>query len=1144
MKSAPSRWLRTLACLLAGLAGVGSAQSPHGPYNAHFLAGGSGLLKSFPVWNDGDLRKAGAPWTLQGWIKADEINPALTLVAGFGSLTEAGGRMLALDHGHPVLLAQGKILLGSTALLPAGQWIWLGASFDGAREQLWLGGQVIATAKAAGGGASPILPLGWRDAGSVGFAGRIAGLSLSETALSDDQARQFAAQPPKDDLIAFEEASPDWPVQLKQMLGQAAPQDAWTLPRSKGQISAPRVKTTLPTPGLTEDGPNRWRLGGFMLQAAPRVEADGASLSRPGYLATEWLAATVPGTVLTTMVDRGVYPDPDFGLNNLAIPERLSQQNYWYRSEFTAPADLAGKQLNLIFKGINYAAAVWLNGEKLGTIRGAFTRGQFEVAGKLRPGQINALAIEIAPPPHPGIAHEQSISAGVGENGGMQALDGPTFIASEGWDWIPSVRDRNSGLWQDVMLDASGLVRLGEPQVITTLAKPDRSLAELTLLVPLHNSADHPVTALLGAEFDDVFVEKTALLPPGDSEIALRPSEFPQLRIKNPRLWWPNGLGAATLHELHLTARLDGRSSDSKVVRFGLREISYELSLLDPSGHLRRVEVDPSLDPGVALIDGSHQGIRKIAGGWVASLTMAGLRSKAVKTLPETSLAPYLVLRVNGVRVPARGGSWGTDDWRKRVSRERLEPFFRLHKNAHINIIRNWVGQNTEDVFYDLADEYGLLVLNDFWESTQDYNIEAEDVPLFLANAADVIGRYRRHPSIALWFGRNEGVPQPVLNEGLARLVRELDGTRGYMGSSNRVNLQDSGPYDYREAASYFTTFSKGFAVEVGAPSFPTLEAFQAALAPEDWWPLNDVWAYHDWHQSGNGATEKFMRALDRKFGAATSLEDFERKAQMLNYESHRAIFEGMNAELWTKNSGRMLWMTQPAWPSTNWQILSSDYDTHGSYYGVQKAAEPLHIQLDLPDYRLTAVNNTQAMVRAAQVTEEIYALDGSRLGGSDQRAELPADAVVALPGFDLAPLWRSNKVLLIHLRLTEASGRVLSENFYWQSAHDEDLRALSDLPPQPVALSARSRAEGADLVVSVTLLNKGDKAALLNKITLIQGDGSRVLPAYASDNYLSLLPGESRTVEVTAPVRAVEGEMKVALRGWDVRPAETTVAP
>ena len=88
-------------------------------------------------------------------------------------------------------------------------------------------------------------------------------------------------------------------------------------------------------------------------------------------------------------------------------------------------------------------------------------------------------------------------------------------------------------------------------------------------------------------------------------------------------------------------------------------------------------------------------------------------------------------------------------------------------------------------------------------------------------------------------------------------------------------------------------------------------------------------------------AHDAFNQHLQTQFGIGSSLEDYERKAQMMNYVDYRAIFEGFNAHLWAPNGGRLLWMTQPAWPSTLWGILSSDYDTQASYYGTKKACEP-----------------------------------------------------------------------------------------------------------------------------------------------------------------------------------------------------------
>jgi beta-galactosidase/beta-glucuronidase len=526
---------------------------------------------------------------------------------------------------------------------------------------------------------------------------------------------------------------------------------------------------------------------------------------------------------------------------------------------------------------------------------------------------------------------------------------------------------------------------------------------------------------------------------------------------------------------------------------------------------------------------------------WVSSLSPGAESSPAVRTVDDSKIAPYLAIKVNGVKIACRGGNWGMDDLLKRVSRERLEPYFRLHHDANLNIIRNWVGQNTEEVFFDLADEYGLLVWNDFWATTQDYNIEPEDPALFLANARDVILRDRNHPSIAVWCGRNEGVPQPIINKGLSELVNSLDGTRYYSPSSNQINLQQSGPYKYMDPKLYFTTLNHGFSVETGTPSMSTLESFQNSTAKADQWPVDDVWAYHDWHQSGNGDVAPFTAEMQAEFGAPTSLEDFERKAQMLNYVDHRAIFEGMNAHLWAPNSGRMLWMTQPAWPSTMWQIFSHDYDTQASYYGVKKACEPVHIQLDPASYEVAVVNTTTTAMAGLSLDATVFSLDNKSLLHHEERKEVEADSLAKGFKLDIAPLLSSG-VVLVKLELRSATGDLLSQNLYWLGAKSSSYRELGRLPPADVSLRADSLRSGDTIHIRVQLQNRGNAVALENKLTLLDAaGGARILPAYLSDNYVSLLPGESREIEIEYPSSAGKGPEQVAIRGWNL--ASRTIA-
>jgi hypothetical protein len=1056
-----------------------SALSAIGPYNGTFVVDGLGLSKSVAATAP---LAANAAWTMQCWVRSEDP-AAQTIIAGFGQREAPGAAryFAVLDNKLALWFGPGESVASSVSL-ETGNWHLLAATFDGATAVLYEDGNEIARKAIALAPAYGIVELAPQDlplTGGEHFAGQIADFLAAPQLVSAADIKQIAAHPPDFSLIEFEPGSKSWPVQTRAQAGLRAPQDPSTLPRPLAPFSAPISKLAMHASRLLiPAAPNEWRItGNWMLASAPDVNADPAAISRFGFQTNGWMSATVPGTVLTTLIDRGIYPDPDYGLNNLAIPESLNKHDYWYRIEFIPPADLAGRRLTLTFNGINYAASVWVNGTRVGKIKGAFIRGVFDATNLITPGKPNAIAVLVSPPPHPGIPEEESIAAGPGDNGGIECLDGPTFVDTEGWDWIPGIRDRDTGIWQSVTLKATGFVKIGDVQVVNKLPLPDISSADVSISVPLHNHSSHAINGFITASFEGANASQPVSVRPGDSVVAL-----PDIYVAHPELWWPNGYGAPNLYHLKLSFSGEGES-DTKTLRFGIREITYELSLLDRNGRLRRVEFSPTEAHGQPVVNITHEGTLQSAKGWVASLLPGAENSPAIHTLTDTRVAPYLVIRVNGVRIACRGGNWGMDDALKRVSRMRLEPYFRLERDAHLNIIRNWVGQNTEEVFYDLADEYGLLVWNDFWESTQNYNLEPSDTALFLANARDTILRFRNHPSIAIWCGRNEGVPSPAVNEGLEKLTRTLDGTRYYTASSNTVNLQHSGPYHYYEPSDYFTKFARGFAVELGTASMPTLEAFRAAIPQAAQWPPNDTWAYHDWHASGNGAVGGFMRALADKFGQATGLEDFERKAQLLNYVDHRAIFEGFNAHLWNPNSGRMLWMTHPSWPSTMWQIYSHDYDTQASYYGVKKASEPVHVQLNLPDLKAAVINNTLAPLANYTIRARVISLDGRLLSNRQEKVNAPAAAQAEAFAIALPPEAEKG-VIFIKLELSDSAGAPVSGNFYWYSSQDSGYRALNQLAPAQITATAVAMQSGSEQRVMVHLANRGSAVALAVKLT------------------------------------------------------------
>lgn len=903
-------------------------------------------------------------------------------------------------------------------------------------------------------------------------------------------------------------------------LGLSKPQDEATLPRSKAVVvkSVRKPKLEPKTVLLKQGGEQEYVIrGGWELAEAAALRLQEDRISGPKINTSQWFNATVPGTVLTTLVDQGVYPDPYWGINNLSIPDSLCRKPWWYRTEFTLPVAQRAKTCWLLFKGINYQAEVWLNGQKIGTLKGAFQRGEFKINRYIKSTGLNVLAIKIIPPPHPGIPHEQSVRAQRGPNGGALCQDGPTFISSEGWDWIPGIRDRNIGLWQDVALRFTDDVQIIDPQIITDLPLPDTSKADIRIKTRLFNSGDQQASVTLQAQFAGVSVSLPVLLKPRETRtISLTPDQFKQLSLHHPKLWWPNGYGAPNLYHLRLSVSRGATVSDIKTISFGVREYSYEMSVDAPGKKNWRVDYDPTnvfQQTSHPLFDNAER--RTVTGETVIPALHKGVDASLLKEISDPVASPYLVVKINGRRIFCKGGNWGMDDGMKRTSRKFLEPFFKLSRDANFNMIRNWTGESTEETFYELCDEYGLMVWNDFWISTENYNLLPADYSLFLRNASDVIRRFRNHPSIAIWCPRNEGFVPPALEMPLAQMVADEDGTRLYQPNSRYMNLRTSGPWNYQKDASvYFTRIADGFSTELGSTSVPTAATMRKMMAPEDLWPIGDVWHYHDFHF---GQLD-YVRAIDSLYGKATGLDDFCRKAQLVNFDSHRAMFESWNSKLWQNASGMLIWMSQPAWPSTVWQAYSSDYETFGSYFGLRSACEPIHIQMNPTDNQVIVANASLKDLPQAEARLETYDLQGRRI--SFQQTRLTASANRLTHCFTgRSPNNDQRGVYLVRLQLTDQKGKLVSHNDYWKTGKDGNYQQFNQLAPAELTANVIRHSPGrlmmqlknASLVPCI-----GIKLNLQNKVSR-----ELMLPAYFSEGYFTLLPGESRIVEVSFPASA-----------------------
>lgn len=834
-------------------------------------------------------------------------------------------------------------------------------------------------------------------------------------------------------------------------------------------------------------------IDGWQMQDSAKVTTAAPVISTAGFQPHGWYTATVPGTVLTTLVNNGVYPEPLYGENMRAIPESLNKSSYWYRTTFSVPASYKGRHVWIHFGGVNYSAQIWVNGQQAGTMRGAFIRGDFDVSEFVKPGRPAVLAVLVTPQPNPGVPHEHTVALGVGQNGGDTAIDGPTFLSTIGWDWLPAIRDRDTGIWLPVTMNATGPVLVKDPFITTDLSAAHES-ADLHISATLENKSPKPVTGaltgtikLLNAQAQEITFHKSVTIAANGTEsLVLDTPSTPELHISDPKLWWPNGYGPQNLYTLTLRFDVGKKSSDSTTQQFGIRKIEY---------------------------------------------TVAG--------------SDNLTLSVNGVRVMARGGNWGLDEGMKRIPRDRLDAQFHMHALANLNIIRNWVGQSTSPDFYDMADKYGILLWDEFFQPNPLDGPDVTDIPTYLANVTDKVLHYRNHPSIVIWCARNEGYPPKELDDTLHTLMDRLDPTRLYQSNSSAGRgVASHGPYYWR-SPRFFYVIKESFKTETGSVSIPTIESIQGMMPQKDWETINDDWAQHDMAAGAQRGNE-FPASLAQRYGHIRNLADFVQKGQLATYEAFRAMYEGRNSEMFKTTTGVITWMSHPAQPSFVWQLYHYDLEPNAALYAVKKAAETVHVQFNEENRGIEVVNNRPDALSGLSVKAVIYRFDGTLDSHKIYPlAQLPGSSTIKVAPIDVSA--RITPLYFIKLDLIDASENVLSSNFYWQHVAQDQFAGLMDLPRVTLDAEASARTEGDNTIVTITLHNNTSNIALLSHLQLHQKkSGKRVLPVFYSDNYISLVPEKSSTVSIEAATKDLDGDLPlVEIDGFnvDVKPVDGPVS-
>lgn len=642
------------------------------------------------------------------------------------------------------------------------------------------------------------------------------------------------------------------------------------------------------------------------------VSANVQDLFRTGYSNEKAVKAVVPGTVFTSYVTAGLEKDPNFGDNIHQVDRKKYDRSFWYRTEFSVPDNFDKEIIWLNFNGINRKGEIYLNGTHLGTLDGFMARGHYDITNIVKHKEANTLAVLVDIPKTP-LANQGS----------------PNYLSSGGWDWMPYVPGLNSGLTDKVWLENTGRSTLTDPWIRSELLS--RAKAELTLQTEVTNH---------GTEGGKTVIKGT--ITPGDisfsQEVDLQPGEtktvrfdkryYPQFVVNNPRLWWPNGYGEPNLYTCHLEVVRDGKVSEKKDIRFGIRKYTYD----------KNNEV--------------------------------------------------FHIHINGVPVFVKGGNWGMSEYMLRCRGEEYETRIKFHKDMNFNMIRNWLGSVTDEEFYQYCDEYGIMVWDDFWINSNP-NLPY-DLNAFNHNMIEKIKRFRNHACIAVWCGDNEASPEPPLEGWMAENIRTFDGgDRYFQNCSNANGLSGSGPWGANDQRWYFTPYPDcksggdfargwGFRTEIGTAVVPTFESFKKFMPEEHWWPVDEMWNKHYFGQNAFNATpERYTESINKGFGEARDAEDFCRKAQLINLESNKALYEGWLDHMWDDASGIMTWMSQSAYPSMVWQTYDYYYDLTGAYWGCKQACEPVHIYWNPVSDEVKVVNTTAEDYKNLTAEATVYNMDG-----------------------------------------------------------------------------------------------------------------------------------------------------------------------
>lgn len=836
----------------------------------------------------------------------------------------------------------------------------------------------------------------------------------------------------------------------------------------------------------------------WRMQSSLTDNATGSLVSKTNFPVKDWYKITVPSTIIAGLLANHEYDfDPFYGKNFEKLADERLDHPWWFRKEFALSATEKNKNVILKLHGINYKANVWLNGVLIADssyIKGPFRIIDLDVTRQIKYAGENVLAIEILRPFNP------------------NRRDGD--LAIDYADWIHYPPDYNGGIVNNVEIKTYNGAGVRYPLVTTKFDLPSLDVAHLQVDAEVANYTDKEKDAILKGTINNViqFQQKVHLMPNETKQVSFTAAGYPQLNVKNPAIWWPWQYGKPQLNRIRLSLITDGKTSNSISENFGIREITSKL-----------------------INNQSREFI------------------------------------INGKPIMLRGAAWSPDIF-QRHSKQREEQELKLVRDMNMNIVRS-EGKLEDDYFYDLCDQYGLLVMTGWmccgaWQYPENWDAAERNVAM--ASDSSVMYWLRNKACIMVWLNgsdmppRDSTVESDYLSiENYLKWPNPLIGTADASKSkvSGYSGVKMNGPYDwvppiYWETDSIKHGGSWSFATEISpGPSIMPYESLIKFMSEDSLWYTNSDWLYHcGTMQFGN--TKIFDSALTARYGDISTIQEYLAKAQLQNYEGHRAMMEAYGLYKYNTATGVVQWMLSNPWPSLIWHTYDYYLYPAGTYFGMKKSMEPLHVMYSYKSNEVNLINSLLEKFAGLTVRADIYDLNGTLKYSNTITSDVDGDGVKKC--FSIPQITGLSGVYFLRLSLKDSKQKTRSINWYWLSQKPDELQwnrsrwyytpqsdfadytALKDLPATTLDVKYSTGKKENGTTHSITLTNTGKSVAFFVHVRVLkEKNADDILPVIFSDNYISLAPGESRTIECSYENKdAGNGTPYILTTAWNLNVA------